>query len=93
MCRSKVIGVEPCDANKVVLSLHHRKRVRLNRVGSFGDGVAVKVVGDETFPLYRNLVDGVVLVKHDSICASIKVNLQSFSSRLAMKVVFPYMAD
>ncbi|CAD5170902.1 unnamed protein product, partial [Musa acuminata subsp. malaccensis] len=34
--------------------------------------VAVKVVGEETFHLCRELVDGVVLVSRDAICASIK---------------------
>ncbi|KAJ0020273.1 hypothetical protein Pint_32006 [Pistacia integerrima] len=72
----KVIGVEPYDANAMALSLHHGKRVRRNRVGSFADGVAVEVVGEETFRLCRNLIDGVVLVKRVSICASIKANLK-----------------
>ncbi|KAJ0084712.1 hypothetical protein Patl1_30521 [Pistacia atlantica] len=72
----KVIGVEPYDANAMVLSLHHGKRVRLNRVGRFADGVAVKVVGEETFRLCRNLIDGVVLVKRVSICASIKCSVE-----------------
>lgn len=45
----------------------------LEQVGGFADGVAVKVVGEETFHLCRELVDGVVLVSRDAICASIKV--------------------
>jgi threonine dehydratase len=34
--------------------------------------VAVKVVGEETFQLCRELLDGVVLVNRDAICAAIK---------------------
>ncbi|KZV39106.1 chloroplast threonine deaminase 1 precursor [Dorcoceras hygrometricum] len=68
----KVIGVEPFDANAMALSLHHGQRVMLDQVGGFADGVAVKVVGEETFQLCRELVDGVVLVNRDAICASIK---------------------
>ena len=69
----KIIGVEPADANAMALSLHHGQRVVLDQVGGFADGVAVKMVGEETFRLSRNLMDGVVLVSRDSICAAIKV--------------------
>ncbi|KAH9318547.1 hypothetical protein KI387_020316 [Taxus chinensis] len=68
----QIIGVEPTDANAMALSLHHGKRVSLDHVGGFADGVAVKVVGEETFRLCRELLDGVVLVSRDAICASIK---------------------
>ena len=71
----KIIGVEPFDANAMALSLHHGRRVVLDQVGGFADGVAVKVVGEETFRLCRKLIDGVVLVSRDAICASIKVSL------------------
>eukprot|EP00268_Persea_americana_P066790 TRINITY_DN91330_c0_g1_i1.p1 TRINITY_DN91330_c0_g1~~TRINITY_DN91330_c0_g1_i1.p1 ORF type:complete len:638 (+),score=120.00 TRINITY_DN91330_c0_g1_i1:58-1914(+) len=68
----KIIGVEPFDANAMALSLHHGQRIMLEQVGGFADGVAVKVVGEETFRICRELVDGVVLVSRDAICASIK---------------------
>ncbi|CAN0879898.1 Threonine dehydratase biosynthetic, chloroplastic [Linum grandiflorum] len=68
----KIIGVEPADANAMALSLHHNERVMLDQVGGFADGVAVKVVGEETFRLCKELIDGVVLVSRDAICASIK---------------------
>ncbi|XP_078437496.1 L-O-methylthreonine resistant 1 isoform X2 [Wolffia australiana] len=68
----KIIGVEPSDANAMALSLHHGQRVMLEQVGGFADGVAVKTVGEETFRLCRELIDGVVLVSRDAICASIK---------------------
>ncbi|BAT96019.1 hypothetical protein LR48_Vigan02g075900 [Vigna angularis] len=68
----KIIGVEPSDANAMALSFHHDQRVILDQVGGFADGVAVKEVGEETFRICKELVDGVVLVSRDSICASIK---------------------
>ncbi|XP_021908793.1 threonine dehydratase biosynthetic, chloroplastic [Carica papaya] len=68
----KIIGVEPADANAMALSLHHGERVILDQVGGFADGVAVKEVGEETFRLCKELIDGVVLVSRDAICASIK---------------------
>ncbi|KAH9738491.1 threonine dehydratase biosynthetic [Citrus sinensis] len=57
----KIIGVEPYDANAMALSLHHGERVMLDHVGGFADGVAVKEVGEETFRICKELVDGVVL--------------------------------
>ncbi|KAH7295535.1 hypothetical protein KP509_27G053600 [Ceratopteris richardii] len=68
----RIIGVEPTDANAMALSLHHGERVTLDNVGGFADGVAVKTVGAETFALCSKLVDGIVLVNRDSICAAIK---------------------
>ncbi|KDP29223.1 hypothetical protein JCGZ_16612 [Jatropha curcas] len=68
----KIIGVEPSDANAMALSLHHGERVMLDHVGGFADGVAVKEVGEETFRLCKESIDGVVLVSRDAICASIK---------------------
>ncbi|KAE8037520.1 hypothetical protein FH972_010105 [Carpinus fangiana] len=68
----KIIGVEPYDANSMALSLYHRQRIMLDKIGKFADGVAVDVVGNETLRLCRELIDGVVLVSQDAICASIK---------------------
>jgi len=68
----KIIGVEPVDAAAMHDSLRARKRVTLERVGIFADGVAVKRVGEETFRLCREHVDEVVLVDTDEICAGIQ---------------------
>ncbi|KFK38387.1 hypothetical protein AALP_AA3G106900 [Arabis alpina] len=78
----KIIGVEPVDANAMALSLHHGERVILDQVGGFADGVAVKEVGEETFRISRKLMDGVVLVTRDAICASIKDMLEEKRSIL-----------
>jgi threonine dehydratase len=68
----KMIGVEPVDADSMYQSLLKKRRVRLAQVGLFADGVAVKQVGVETFRLCRELVDEIVLVDTDAICAAIK---------------------
>jgi threonine dehydratase len=54
------------------ISLRKNKRVILDHVGLFADGVAVKQVGEETFRLCRELVDEMVLADTDEICAAIK---------------------
>jgi len=68
----KVIGVEPVDAAAMYQSLKKGRRIRLEQVGLFADGVAVKQVGVETFRLCRELVDEIVLVDTDAMCAAIK---------------------
>lgn len=68
----RVVGVEPRDADALHRSLRAGHRVRLNSVGTFADGVAVIEVGEETFRLCKDLVDEVVLVDTDEICAAIK---------------------
>jgi threonine dehydratase len=68
----RIIGVEPVDAAAMHESLRAKKRVTLERVGIFADGVAVKRVGEETFRLCREHVDEIVLVDTDEICAGIQ---------------------
>ena len=68
----KVIGVEAVDADAMDRSLKAGRRVRLESVGLFADGAAVKYVGAETFRLCKEYVDEMVLVDTDAICAAIK---------------------
>ncbi|HET7672268.1 MAG TPA: threonine ammonia-lyase, biosynthetic, partial [Burkholderiales bacterium] len=70
--RTKIIGVEPVDADAMARSLKAGRRVELDHVGLFADGVAVKQVGKETFRLCRRLIDEMVLVDTDEMCAAIK---------------------
>jgi threonine dehydratase len=68
----RIVGVEPVDADAMTRSLKKNRRIRLEHVGLFADGVAVKEVGKETFRLCRQLVDEMVLVDTDAMCAAIK---------------------
>ncbi len=68
----KIIGVEPEDAASMYQALQQSRRVRLEHVGIFADGVAVRQVGEETFRLAQQWVDEVILVSTDEICAAIK---------------------
>jgi len=70
--RTRIVGVEPVDSNAMQASLKAGRRVTLPHVNLFADGVAVKQVGAETFRLCRKLVDEMVLVDTDEICAAIK---------------------
>ena len=68
----RIIGVEPVDADAMYRSLKAGRRVKLDHVGLFADGVAVREVGKETFRLCRELVDEVVRVDTAATCAAIK---------------------
>ncbi len=69
---TKVIGVEPVDAASMKAAISAGKRVILDRVGLFADGVAVRQAGEETFRLCRKLLDYVIVADTDAICAAIK---------------------
>jgi threonine dehydratase len=68
----RIIGVQPVDSDAMYRSLKAGKRVLLDHVGLFADGVAVKQVGHETFRLCKTLVDEIILVDTDATCAAIK---------------------
>lgn len=68
----KIIAVEASDANAMTRSLAKDERVELREVGLFADGAAVRIVGEETFRVAKGLVDDVVNVTNDEICAAIK---------------------
>jgi threonine dehydratase len=68
----KVIGVEPFEADAMYRSLAAGRRIRLEHVGIFADGVAVREVGERTFPIVRESVDEIVRVTNDEVCAAIK---------------------
>jgi threonine dehydratase len=68
----KIIGVEPFEADAMYRSLKEGRRVHLDHVGLFADGVAVREVGELTFAIARQAVDEVVRVTNDEVCAAIK---------------------
>ena len=70
--QTRVIGVEPEDAACLKLALEKGRRAVLPEVGLFADGCAVAQVGKETFRVVKNLVDEVITVGTDEMCAAIK---------------------
>ncbi len=69
---TKIIGVEPDDADCLNRAMKSGRRVTIKLVGLFADGVAVKQVGKEPFKLAHQYVDEVIVVNTDEICAAIK---------------------
>jgi len=95
----RIIGVEPDDSAAMRDSLAAGKPVVLDHVGIFADGVAVRRVGDETFRLCQELVDDIVTVDTDQICAAIRDIFEDTRSivepagALAVAGVKKYLSD
>jgi threonine dehydratase len=95
----RVIGVQMNDSNAMTQSVTAKKRVTLPDVGLFSDGTAVKLVGEETFRIARNLVDEFMLVDTDAVCAAIKdvfVDTRSIvepAGALAVAAIKQYVAS
>ncbi len=68
----KIIGVQTTDSDAMARSLKAGRRVALPDVGLFSDGTAVKLVGEETFRIAKELVDEVIIVDTDAVCTAIK---------------------
>jgi threonine dehydratase len=95
----RVIGVQMNDSDAMFRSVEARKRVTLPDVGLFSDGTAVKLVGEETFRLTRELVDEFMTVDTDAVCAAIKdvfVDTRSIvepAGALAVAAIKQYVAE
>ena len=68
----KIIAVESAESACLAAALEAGEPVMLPTVGIFADGVAVKIMGEETFRLCQKYVDEVMTVRNDEICAAIK---------------------
>jgi threonine dehydratase len=69
---TRIIAVEPDDAACLKAAMEKQRRVKLKHVGLFADGAAVAQIGKETFRLLRDLVDDVITVTTDEVCAAVK---------------------
>ncbi len=94
----KIIGVQMNDSDAMMQSVAAHKRITLPDVGLFSDGTAVKLVGEETFRISRELVDEFITVDTDAVCAAIKdvfVDTRSIvepAGALAVAAVKKYVA-
>jgi threonine dehydratase len=68
----KIIGVEPEDAASMKAAIAAGKPVDIGATGIFADGVAVRQVGEITFEFCRDLLDDIITVSVDQVCAAVK---------------------
>ena len=69
---TKIIGIEHEEAPSMTTALKEGKRVMLDQIGTFADGAAVKIAGENTFEIAKNVVDEMITVSTDETCAAIK---------------------
>jgi len=67
-----IIGVEPDEAPCMYAALQAGERVELEHIGIFADGAAVRQAGEEPFRIIKDVVDEILLVNIDEICAAVK---------------------
>ena len=70
--KAKIYGVESEDAPTLYTALKNGKPTKLDQVGLFVDGCAVKRIGEETYRISKEYVEDVILVSIDETCAAIK---------------------
>ncbi|MGK0503488.1 MAG: threonine dehydratase, partial [Alteromonadaceae bacterium] len=68
----KIVAVESEESACFALAQKEGSPTALENVGIFADGVAVKVMGQETFRLCNRLIDETMTVSNDEICGAIK---------------------
>jgi threonine dehydratase len=66
----QVLGVEPEGAMSMKTSLKNKQNTSLPHVQTIADGVAVKRVGNKTFSMVNQLVDGIITVSDYDIMDS-----------------------
>jgi threonine dehydratase len=69
---TKIIGIEHEEAPSMTTALKEGKRVLLDQIGTFADGAAVKIAGENTFAIAKDVVDEMITVSTDETCAAIK---------------------
>jgi threonine dehydratase len=68
----KLIGVEAAESASMKAAFEAGGPVDLEEVGHFAEGVAVKRAGDLTYEICSQLLDEIITVDNDEICAAVQ---------------------
>jgi threonine dehydratase len=68
---TKIIGVEAAGAPCMQKSFEAGRRVTLEEIDTFADGIAVRTPGEMTFRICKNQLDRIVVVPEGKICTTI----------------------
>jgi len=68
---TKIIAVEAEGAPSLSESLKEKQVVRLDKINSFADGIAVREMGKLTYPICADVISDNVLVPEGMICSKI----------------------
>jgi threonine dehydratase len=78
----RVFGVEPALANDWFLSLQSGERVEIASPLTLADGLRTTIPGNITFPIIKELADGVLLVSEEEI----KVTMRFLLTRMKLLI-------
>ncbi|GAB4336422.1 MAG: threonine ammonia-lyase [Candidatus Abyssubacteria bacterium] len=67
----KVVGVEATGAASAKAALQQGRPATLDAVHTLADGIAIKRIGDLTFPIIQRFVDELVTVDEDEMAAAV----------------------
>jgi threonine dehydratase len=70
--RTRLIGVEAEESASMKAAFDAGEPVTLKKVGHFAEGVAVRRTGDLTYRICRELLDEIITVDNDEICAAVQ---------------------
>jgi threonine dehydratase len=73
---TRVVGVQAEGASSVADSLKKGQPSSLDSVDTIADGIAVRRVGEQTFPVIKERVDEVVTVSDDEIATALMLMLE-----------------
>ena len=68
----RIIGVEAQESASMHAAMRAGRPVTLDEVGHFAEGAAVRRVGDHSFEICAQMVDEVITVDTDEICAAVQ---------------------
>lgn len=68
---TRIIGVEAAGAASMKRSFEAGKRVMLDEIDTFADGIAVRTPGELTFSICREQLDEIIVVPEGKICSTI----------------------
>jgi threonine dehydratase len=69
--RVKIIGVQSTHAPSAFLSLKRKRIVEVKGEPTLADGIAIRRIGEITFPIIQKVVDEIVTVQENEIAAAI----------------------
>lgn len=75
--RCRIVGVEGEEQASMKLAVDAGERRALKYVDVFCDGTAVRMAGELTFPLCRELIDEFVTVTNDEVCHAVRAMWES----------------
>jgi len=67
----EVIGVEASNAQPALVSLRRKRRVEVQIKPTLADGIALRKVGERTFPIIQKNVSEILTVREDEIASAI----------------------